>query len=208
MKKDNIFYRLLILFVTFMKIGVLTFGGGYAMIPIIIDEVTKKHKWVTEMEILDIVAISESTPGPVSVNAATYIGYRVAGIWGGIISTIALAIPSFVIILIISFFYEDFMKIQAFQAIFKGLKVGVIILLFSAVIKLKKGVKTSVIGVILFIVSLVLMLTFSFFSVKFDYLSLCLIALGLLVGIVVTAITSKGGKKEWFSLNSFTPSSV
>jgi len=81
-----------------MKIGALTFGGGYAMIPIIEEEVTKKRKWISEIEIMDILAISESTPGPIAVNTATYVGYKVAGIVGGIVATIGLTIPSFVII--------------------------------------------------------------------------------------------------------------
>ena len=80
MKKDSYLFKLLILFLTFMKIGALTFGGGYAMIPIIEEEVTKKRKWISEIEIMDILAISESTPGPIAVNTATYVGYKVAGI--------------------------------------------------------------------------------------------------------------------------------
>ena len=101
MKKDSYLFKLLILFITFMKIGALTFGGGYAMIPIIEEEVTKKRKWISEIEIMDILAISESTPGPIAVNTATYVGYKVAGIAGGIIATLGLAIPSFVIIFVI-----------------------------------------------------------------------------------------------------------
>lgn len=195
MKKDSTFLKILTLFLTFMKVGALTFGGGYAMIPIIEDEVTKKRHWITEMEILDIIAISESTPGPIAVNAATYIGYKVAGIWGSIFATIGLAIPSFIIIYIISFFYKDFMQIQFFQAMFKGLKVGVIVLLIFAILRLNKDVKKSIIGAILFSIALILMLLFSIFNVQFNYLSLCLIALGLLTGLILTALSNKGGNK-------------
>ena len=176
-----------------MKIGALTFGGGYAMIPIIEEEVSRKRKWISQIEILDILAIAESTPGPIAVNAATYVGYKVGGILGSIVATLGLAIPSFVIIFVISFFYKDFMKWPILQAAFKGLKVGVIVLLFFALIKLKKGVKTNLIGIILFVIALSAMLVFSFIDTGFKYLSLCLILLGIIVGITLTAL---GNKKE------------
>ena len=191
MKKDSLLHKLVILFLTFMKVGALTFGGGYAMIPIIEEEVTKKKKWITELEIIDIIAISESTPGPIAVNAATYVGYKVAGIVGGIIATIGLTIPSFVIIFVISFFYQDFMKWPVIVAMFKGLKVGVIILLFSAVLRLRKGVKVNLVGTVLFVITLSLMLIFSFIDIGFKYLSLCLILLGIITGIVLTLIANK-----------------
>ena len=191
MKKDSLFSKILILFLTFMKIGALTFGGGYAMIPIIEEEVTKKRKWISEIEIMDILAISESTPGPIAVNTATYVGYKVAGIVGGIVATIGLTIPSFVIIFVISFFYQDFMKWPVIAAMFKGLKVGVIILLFSAVLRLRKGVKVNLMGTVLFVITLSLMLIFSFIDIGFKYLSLCLILLGIITGIVLTLIANK-----------------
>lgn len=191
MKKDSYLFKLLILFLTFMKIGSLTFGGGYAMIPIIEEEVTKKRKWISEIEIMDILAISESTPGPIAVNTATYVGYKVAGIVGGIVATIGLTIPSFVIIFVISFFYQDFMKWPVIVAMFKGLKVGVIILLFSAVLRLRKGVKVNLVGIVLFVSTLSIMLVFSFFDIGFKYLSLSLILLGIITGIVLTLIANK-----------------
>ena len=191
MKKDSYLFKLLILFLTFMKIGALTFGGGYAMIPIIEEEVTKKRKWISEIEIMDILAISESTPGPIAVNTATYVGYKVAGITGGIFATIGLTIPSFVIIFVISFFYQDFMKWPVIAAMFKGLKVGVIILLFSAVLRLRKGVKVNLVGTILFVSALSIMLIFSFIDIGFKYLSLSLILLGIITGIVLTLIANK-----------------
>ena len=192
MKKDNAFIRLLVLFLTFLKIGALTFGGGYAMVPIIEEEVTKKRRWISEIEILDILAISESTPGPIAVNTATYVGYKVGGIACSIFATLGLAIPSFIIIFIISFFYKDFMQWQVIQAMFKGLKIGVIILLFSAVWKLKKGVKINALGITLFVIALSTMLVFSFINISFKYLSLCLILLGIITGLTLTAL----GKME------------
>ena len=196
MKKDNVLFKYLILFLTFMKIGLFTFGGGYAMIPIIEEEVAKKRKWISEIEILDVIAISETTPGPIAVNAATYVGYKVGGILGSIFATLGLAIPSFVIIFVISFFYKDFMKIKAIVAIFKGLKVGVILLLISAVFKLKKGVKVNLVGIILFVIALSATILFSIFNVGFHYLSLCLILLGIIVGLVLTALGKLEGDNK------------
>lgn len=196
MKKDNKFIRVLVLFLTFMKIGLFTFGGGYAMIPIIEEEVTKKHKWISEMEILDILAISETTPGPIAVNTATYVGYKVGGILGSIFATLGLTIPSFAIIFVISFFYKDFMQWKIIAAMFKGLKVGVILLLVSALFKLRKGVKVNLVGVILFVITLSVMLVFSIVSINFKYLSLCLIILGIIVGIALTALGKMEGDKK------------
>ena len=170
MKKDNYFIRLITLFLTFMKVGLFTFGGGYAMIPIIEEEVTKKRKWISEIEILDIIAISETTPGPIAVNTATYVGYKVAGIWGSIIATLGLTIPSFAIIFVISYFYKDFMQWKVIQAAFKGLKIGVILLLLNAVIKLSKNFKINLIGVILFVIALSASLVFSIININFKYI--------------------------------------
>ncbi len=193
MKKDNYIIKLLTLFLTFMKVGAFTFGGGYAMIPIIEEEVTKKRKWISEMEILDILAISETTPGPIAINTATYVGYKVGGVLGSIFATIGLSIPSFVIIFVISYFYKDFMQWKVIQAAFKGLKVGVVLLLLNAVIKLKKNVKVNFIGIVLFVAALATSITLSIFDIGFKYTSLCLILLGIVVGITLTALNKKKG---------------
>lgn len=158
------------------------------MIPIIQDEVTRKRKWITNEEIFDIIAISETTPGPIAVNTATYIGYKIAGVIGSIVATLGLAIPSFIIIFVISYFYKDFMQWTVIQAAFKGLKVGVVILLINAVIKLKKGVKADLIGLILFTIALSLTILSTIFTFEFKYLSLCLIVFGILVGLLLAAL--------------------
>ena len=199
MRKENKFAIILQLFITFFKVGILTFGGGYAMSPIIQKEVVEKRKWLPESDILDILAISESTPGPIAVNSATYVGFKVAGFWGSFFATLGLAIPSFAIILAISFFYEKFMTWHIVAAAFKGLKVGVIILLSMAVMKLRKGVKTDLISIILFIFTLIGMLvaTFVFPLIEFTIpsISLIFIAIGILVGIIITALAKKGDKE-------------
>ena len=196
MKKENPFKLLLQLFLVFFKVGLLTFGGGYAMIPIIQKEVVEKRKWMNGNDILDILAISESTPGPIAVNSATYVGYKVMGFWGSLVATIGLAIPSFTIIFVISLFYEKFLSFHVVNAIFKGVKVGVIILLILAVIKLKKNVEVNTLGLVLFTITLVGMLLLTFFNIKIPSVSIIFIALGLLVGVIVTALTHKKEDKK------------
>lgn len=158
------------------------------MIPLIQNEVVDKKKWITSSEILDIITISESTPGPIAINAATYIGYKVAGIFGSICATIGVIIPSFVIIFIISLFYEQFMQIQFIYNIFKGLKVGVIFLLFQAVITLSKNIKKNILSISLFVFALTINILFTVFNVPFSSLSIVLIVLGIIIGIINQSI--------------------
>lgn len=191
MKSESKFVSVLKLFLTFLKVGAFTFGGGYAMIPIIQKETVERRKWVNNNDILDILAISESTPGPISVNAATYIGFKVAGFWGSFFATLGLVIPSFAIIYIISFFYKTFMSWSIVQAAFKGLSVGVIILLFSAVLKLRKSVPHNWLSVVLFSLTLVGMMCYNFFQLKIPSISLMFIGLGLLVGVIATLLSRK-----------------
>ena len=194
MKKENPFKLLVQLFVTFFNIGLLTFGGGYAMIPIIQREVVEKKKWMNGNDILDILAISESTPGPIAINSATYVGFRVMGFWGSFFATLGLIIPSFFIIFVISLFYEKFMTWTVISAAFKGLKVGVIILLVMAVFKLSKSVKKDLFSIILFCITLIGMLVITFFQIKIPSVSIIFIVMGLIVGIIATAITRKEKK--------------
>lgn len=191
MKKENKIYQILILFITFLKVGAFTFGGGYAMIPIIQKEVVEKRKWATSGEILDILAISESTPGPISVNAATYVGFKVAGFWGSFFATLGLIIPSFIIIYIISLFYKTFMSWSIVQAAFKGISVGVIILLFMAVLKLRKAVPNSLLSIVIFAIVLSGTLALNIFQIKIPFITLAIIALGLLIGVISTLLTRK-----------------
>ena len=178
-----------------MKVGAFTFGGGYAMIPIIQKEAAEKRKWVTNSDILDILAISESTPGPISVNAATYIGFRVAGFWGSLAATFGLALPSFAIIFLISFFYKTFMSWRIVQAAFKGLSIGVIILLVLAVFKLKKAIPHHYLSIVLFSITLIGMLCLNFFRITIPSVSLIFIGIGLLTGLVFTLLSKKGVQK-------------
>ena len=161
------------------------------MIPIIQKSVVEDRKWLSEIELLDIIAISETTPGPISTNAATYVGYKVAGIFGAIVSTLAICLPSFVIIYIISLFYEKFMTWTIVANAFKGLKIGVIILLVLAVFKLKKNVKFKLIDYIVWGVFFLLATATSVFSLPIPSSSIIFIAFGLLLGIVIELITKQ-----------------
>ncbi len=129
--KDT-FKKTLQLFLTFFKIGAFTFGGGYAMIPLISKEVVENKKWITDDDILEIVAIAESTPGPIAINSATFVGYRVCGFWGSLFATLGTVLPSFTIILAISFVLEEFQNVTAVKYAFEGIRAGVLALLVKA----------------------------------------------------------------------------
>ena len=119
-------------FATFFKIGAFTFGGGYAMIPLIQKEAVEKHGWVTDEDILEIIAIAESTPGPIAINSATFVGYRACGVLGSVAATLGVVLPSFVIIFAISFVLRQFQEIKAVQYAFHGIRAGVLALLCKA----------------------------------------------------------------------------
>lgn len=128
----------LYLFVTFLRIGAFTFGGGYAMIPLIQTEVVEKKGWITDKEILDIIAISESTPGPISVNAATFIGYRICGFFGAFCATFGLVIPSFITISVLSLVLGLVESNKIVQYAFNGIRAGVLALIIKALISMYK----------------------------------------------------------------------
>jgi len=126
------------LFSSFVKIGAFTFGGGYAMIPLIQKEVVEKRKWITDQEILEIIAIAESTPGPIAVNAATFIGYKTAGFWGAFFSTMGVILPSFLIIAAISLILRQFESLKAVQYAFQGIRAGILALILKALVSMYK----------------------------------------------------------------------
>lgn len=131
--------KLVELFITFAKIGVLTFGGGYAMLPIIQREVVENHKWATEKEVMDYYAIGQCTPGVIAVNTATFIGQKQKGIIGGIVATLGLVFPSLIIITIIAAFISDFSDLEIVKNAFAGIRICVCALILNAVIKLWKS---------------------------------------------------------------------
>ena len=142
------FKKMLQLFMVFFKIGAFTFGGGYAMIPLISKEVVENKKWITDDDILEIVAIAESTPGPIAINSATFVGYKVAGFWGSFFATLGTVLPSFTIILIISFVLTQFQDIKAVEYAFNGIRAGVLALLIKALWTMYKKCPKNIVSYI------------------------------------------------------------
>lgn len=131
------------LFFTFFKIGLFTFGGGYAMIALLEEEFIQRRKWQDKDEFLDMTAIAESTPGPVAINSATYLGYKLAKVPGAATATVAVCLPSFLIIYAISLFFEQFTQLTVIANAFKGIQVCVIYLIFSAGVRMLKALDKS-----------------------------------------------------------------
>lgn len=131
------------LFFTFFKIGLFTFGGGYAMIALLEEEFIQRRKWLDKDEFLDMAAIAESTPGPVAINSATYLGYKLAKVPGAVTATVAVCLPSFLIIYAISLFFEQFTQLTVIANAFKGIQVCVIYLIFSAGVRMLKALDKS-----------------------------------------------------------------
>lgn len=131
------------LFFTFFKIGLFTFGGGYAMIALLEEEFIRRRKWLDKDEFLDMTAIAESTPGPVAINSATYLGYKLAKVPGAATATVAVCLPSFLIIYAISLFFEQFTQLTVIANAFKGIQVCVIYLIFSAGVRMLKALDKS-----------------------------------------------------------------
>lgn len=182
------------LFFVMLKIGLFTFGGGYAMIALLENEFVSKLKWINEEEFTDMVAISESTPGPIAINSATYIGYKIGSILGSFICTIAICIPSFVIIYIISLFFNAFMEIQWIAAAFKGIQVCVVYLILSAGIRMLIKMKKTAFNIIIIAVTSVCMILFSIFAV--DFSSVLYILISGIIGLLFYTIKRMQDKKR------------
>ena len=164
------------LFLTMLKIGLFTFGGGYAMIALLENEFVAKKKWIEKDEFLDVAAIAESTPGPIAINAATYIGFKNAGIVGSIIATLGICIPSFVIIYAISLFFDAFLSLTLVAYAFKGIQICVVYLILSAGLKMLKQMKKTAFNIIIILITLICMVVLSLFAVKFSTIFYILIS--------------------------------
>ena len=165
MKKEK---KILQLFFTMLKIGLFTFGGGYAMIALLENEFVEKKKWLDKDEFLNIAAIAESTPGPIAINSATYIGYKNAGVLGSVFATLGVCIPSFVIIYIISLFFDTFLTLTYVEYAFRGIQVCVVYLILSAGIKMLKQMERNAFNIIVIGATLLCMVLFSVFAVNFS----------------------------------------
>lgn len=183
MKKTNMIFEL---FFTMLKIGLFTFGGGYAMIALLENEFVEKKKWLSKDEFLNIAAIAESTPGPIAINSATYIGYKNAGVLGSVFATLGVCIPSFVIIFIISLFFDAFLNLTYVEYAFRGIQVCVVYLILSAGIKMLKGIEKNTFNIIVITATLLCMVLFSIFAVGFSTVFYILISgtAGVLVYLI------------------------
>lgn len=175
-------------FLTFLKIGGFTFGGGYAMIPLIQKETVQNHKWITDEDILDIVAIAESTPGPIAINAATFVGFRIGKFLGAVCATLGVVLPSFVIILAISYVLEEFQSVLAVQYAFWGIRAGVLALITKA---LWSMYRQSPKGWVAYVV-----MGFSFLAVAFLHLNVFLvIVICASFGLIMATAAQRREKK-------------
>ena len=167
---------LLDLFLCFAKIGLFTFGGGYAMIVLIGNACVEKKHWLTHDEMMNITAIAESTPGPISINCATYIGYKQKGFAGSLAATFGIVLPSFCIICLISMFLDRFLEITWFAHAFQGIKAAVGILIIDAGFKMLKKMKKKPLSVAIAACAFIAMLLISLLSLKDSSLVLMLAA--------------------------------
>lgn len=175
--------KLLDLFLTFLKIGATTFGGGYSMIPLIRHDVVEKKKWLDEEELIEILAIAESTPGPIAINVATYTGYKIKGFIGSLLATLAIVIPSFIIIFAISLLYNYVKNNLIIAAAFMGIKAAVALLILSAGIRMLKKMKKSWYAFIAMIFATTTLIVFDLFAISFS--SIFLILIGAFFGFIL-----------------------
>lgn len=189
--------RLLILFLTMFKIGLFTFGGGYAMIAIIERELVEKKKWIEHEEFMDVVGIAESTPGPIAINSATYIGYKVAGVLGSLFATLGVVLPSFIIIFIISLFFDKFLSLTWVEYAFHGIQACVAFLILNAGIKMFKHLKRTVFNMVLTGLTIVALLFVTLFAKNFSSVFFVLIGGGVGVcAYLISLLVKKSKAKE------------
>lgn len=186
------------LFYIFAKIGLFTFGGGYAMISIIEDTCVERKNWITHEEMMNMTVIAESTPGPIAINCATYVGYKLAGLLGAFVTTFGMVLPSFVVIFAISKFLDNFLEITLVAHAFQGIKIAVGILIFDAAITMIQKMKKKIFPRVIMISAFLVMMMVNIFSWNFSSINLMLIAgvLSLIIFAVQTAPDRKGGAKK------------
>ena len=179
------------LFLTFLRVGLFTFGGGYAMIPLIESTCVSNKEWITHDEMMDITVIAESTPGPVAINCATYVGMKKRGVSGAVAATLGVILPSFVVILLISFFFDSFLEIKWVSSAFSGIKIAVGILIVDAAVRMIGKMKKKPLPVIIAAASFSAMLVINVFALRVSSIVLMLAAAALSLAAYLA-----GRKKE------------
>lgn len=180
------------LFLTFAKIGLFTFGGGYAMIALIENACVEKKQWISHDEMMNITVIAESTPGPIAINCATYVGYRQQGFWGALAATLGIILPSFCIIFAISAFLDRFIEITWIAHAFQGIKIAVGILILDAACKMLKKMQKKAMPRIILLAAFGAMLLINILSVRISSIILMLTA-GL-VSLILFLVRKPAGK--------------
>lgn len=181
--------QLFTLFSTFFKIGLFTFGGGYAMIPLIEKEIVEKHKWIDKETMLDMIIVAESTPGVIAVNMATFVGYKVAKVRGAALATLGVVLPSFLIILLISGFISQYKNYTVLNNAFMGIRIAVGVLICSIALKLAMQMEKKPLNYAIFALVLFLCL---FLKVNSFYVIIAF----LLMSLIVNTAKMKGGNQD------------
>ena len=164
------------LFLTFAKIGLFTFGGGYAMISLIEDSCVEKKQWITHDEMMNVTVIAESTPGPIAINCATFVGYKKKGLAGAVAATVGMVLPSFCIIFFVSMFLDNFLEITWIAHAFKGIKIAVGILILDAAIKMIGKMQKKAVPLTIMCCAFIAMLLIDIFALQVSSITLMLIA--------------------------------
>ena len=186
------------LFLTFAKIGLFTFGGGYAMIPMIENNCVERKQWITHDEMMNVTVIAESTPGPIAINCATYTGYKKAGFIGALVATFGIILPAFIVIYLISMFLDNFLEFVIIANAFKGIKIAVGILILDAAITMIKKMHKKKLTRTIMVCSCIAMLCINIFAWNFFSISLMLIAavVSLTIFMINDAPGQKGGANK------------
>ena len=186
------------LFLTFAKIGLFTFGGGYAMISMIENNCVERKKWITHDELMNVTVIAESTPGPIAINCATFTGYKKAGFLGALAATLGMVVPSFIVIYLISMFLDNFLELTIIANAFKGIKIAVGILILDAAVTMIKKMHKKKLPRTIMICSCIVMFCINIFSWNFSSISLMLVTavVSLTLFILNGAPEQKGGAKN------------
>ena len=186
------------LFLTFAKIGLFTFGGGYAMIPMIENNCVERKQWITHDEMMNVTVIAESTPGPIAINCATYTGYKKAGFIGALVATFGIILPAFIVIYLISMFLDNFLGFVIIANAFKGIKIAVGILILDAAITMIKKMHKKKLTRTIMVCSCIAMLCINIFAWNFSSISLMLIAavVSLTIFMINDAPGQKGGANK------------
>lgn len=183
--------RMLELFLTFFKIGLFTFGGGYAMISLIEDTCVERKQWITHEEMMDLTVVAESTPGPIAINCATFVGFCRGGFWGSVAATVGVVLPSFLIIYAISMFFDSFLEIPLIANAFKGIKLAVGLLILNAGLNMLQKMKKTALSLVILVCGCIALIILDVFALSFSSIGLMCIAGA--VSLAVFAAQQKGG---------------